>query len=193
MTLTKKQQIEHTAKELFWKHGFKKVSIDEICRKASVSRKTFYTLYENKTALVVYLFNENLEEGFTSFQKIAESDINFSEKMEKLLAYKFEATKNISMEFIADIYHPDAGELSNVMNNAIERSLSMMREFFQKAQAKGELNPEISIDYVIWLVQKSVEFCGNPELLALFPDSKSLVTQIYKTLIYGIMPVNNKD
>jgi AcrR family transcriptional regulator len=43
MKLTNKEQIEHKARELFWKHGFKKVTIDEICKKANVSRKTYYT------------------------------------------------------------------------------------------------------------------------------------------------------
>jgi len=31
MKSTKKEQIEQKALELFWKHGFKKVSTDEIC------------------------------------------------------------------------------------------------------------------------------------------------------------------
>ena len=31
--MTKKEKTEATAKELFWKHGFKKVSIDEIVKR----------------------------------------------------------------------------------------------------------------------------------------------------------------
>ncbi|MDD5185790.1 MAG: TetR/AcrR family transcriptional regulator, partial [Paludibacter sp.] len=64
MKLTKKEQIEQIATELFWKHGFKKVTIDEICKKANVSRKTFYTFFENKTALVIFLMNKLTEEAF---------------------------------------------------------------------------------------------------------------------------------
>ena len=56
--MTKKQKIEQVAKELFLKYGFKKVTVDEICRKAHVSRKTYYTFYENKNALVLYIVDE---------------------------------------------------------------------------------------------------------------------------------------
>ena len=41
--LKSKKQLEllKIARELFWKHGFKRVSIEEICQKASVSKMTF--------------------------------------------------------------------------------------------------------------------------------------------------------
>ena len=32
--------------------------------KANVSRKTFYTFYENKTALVLFIFNEEIEKSY---------------------------------------------------------------------------------------------------------------------------------
>jgi len=42
-------EILEAAKELFFKHGFKRISIEDICNKADVSRRTFYVYYENKT------------------------------------------------------------------------------------------------------------------------------------------------
>lgn len=189
MKLTKKQQIEHKAKELFWKHGFKKVTIDEICKKANVSRKTFYTFYENKIALVVYIFNEVTSEAFAVYEGIVESNLTFSEKIEKIFNNKYEASESISMEFIADFYNPEAGELLTLFNNTIERSIQLMRDFFKKAQEAGELNPELSLDYVMWLMQKSVELCGTDELISLFPNAESMARQVSQSLIYGIMPV----
>ncbi|MBN1927463.1 MAG: helix-turn-helix transcriptional regulator, partial [Prolixibacteraceae bacterium] len=44
-------QILQSAKKLFWKYGIRKVSIDEICREAGVSRMTFYRLFKNKIEL----------------------------------------------------------------------------------------------------------------------------------------------
>ena len=88
MKLTKKEQIELKAKELFWKHGFKKVTIDEICKKAGVSRKTFYTFYENKNALVLFILNETIENMKLENMKVFESDISFAEKMKIMLDKK---------------------------------------------------------------------------------------------------------
>ena len=189
MKISKKQQIEEKAKELFWKHGFKKVTIDEICTKAKVSRKTFYTFYGNKTALVLFIFDNIMNEAFEIYEGIVESDAHFSDKMEMIFEYKYNAAKNISLEFIADFYNPEAGELLTFFNSKIEKSMQFMREFFRKAQEKGELNPELSLDYVMWLMQKSIELCGTKELIALFPSADAMTRQVSQSLVYGIMPV----
>lgn len=189
MKLTKKEQIEHKARELFWKHGFKKVTIDEICKKANVSRKTYYTFYENKTALVLFIFNEVMDEAFAVYEEVVNSDLTFSEKLIQIFGYKYKKTKDFSMEFVADFYHPEAAELLALFNSSVEKSMTLMREFFQKAQENGELNPELSLDYVMWLMQKSVELCGTEELQSLFPNADSMARQVSQSLIYGIMPV----
>jgi Transcriptional regulator len=189
MKLTKKQQVEQKARELFWKHGFKKVTIDEICKKSNVSRKTYYTFYENKTALVAAIFNEVMNDAFAKYDGIVSSDLSFSEKLVQIFEYKFQNTKDFSMEFVADFYHPEAAELLALFNSSIEKSMALMRGFFEKAMEKGELNPELSLDYIMWLMQKSVELCGTTELQSLFPNADSMARQVSQSLIYGIMPV----
>ena len=53
---TKKQdQIIQAGRHLFWKYGMKRVSIEEICREAGVSKMTFYKYFANKTALALYI------------------------------------------------------------------------------------------------------------------------------------------
>ena len=189
MKPTKKEQLELTAKELFWKHGFKKVSIDEICRKANVSRKTYYTFYENKTALVIFILKTMVEEIKTSYLKIFEDDIPFTEKMEKMLVLKLKMSESLSMEFVADFYNPDAGEVLEYFTKMTEESIASSRDFFRKAQEKGEINPNLNLDYLIWLIQRAMELCSSPELLKMFPTAESMTRQISESILYGIMPV----
>jgi len=190
MKLTKKEQIEQKAIELFWKHGFKKVTIDEICKKANVSRKTFYTFYENKTALVIALMKKLTDEAFEESLQIMESDSTFAEKLEKSLQVKLQRNKEMSIEFVADFYNPDATEILACFQEIMKKSMAMLVEFLQKAQQKGEMNPELNLNYVLWLIQKQVEFCSSPDLMHMFPDVDTLTKQLTQTLIYGIMPLN---
>ena len=189
MKPTKKEQLEITAKDLFWKHGFKKVSIDEICKKSNVSRKTFYTFYGNKNALIMDIYNKMVNEAYVIYEGIIESDLAFSEKLEKILNQKLESTKNLSMEFIADLYNPDAGELITFFNGIIDQSMKFMRDFLSDAQKKGDINPDLSLDYIMFMMQKAIDLCGTPELMAMFPDANSLTRQLTQSIIYGIMPV----
>jgi len=191
MKLTKKQQIEHKAKDLFWKHGFKKVSIDEICKKANVSRKTFYTIYENKTALVLYILKEMSDAAFEETRKIIEGEGSFALKLEKMLELKLEGSKEFSMEFVADFYNPDATEILEYFNTIITESMAMVYDFYKKAQENGEMNPEMNLDYVMWIMQKFVELCRTKELMGMFPDVETMTKQISQSMIYGIMPVKS--
>jgi len=193
MKPTKKEQLEITAKDLFWKHGFKKVSIDEICKKANVSRKTYYTFYENKNALVIYLYKKVVDEAYGIYEGVVESDLSFSEKLEKIFNYKLEFTKNISMEFITDFYNPDAGELATLFNETVERSMKFMRDFLNIAQKNGDVNQNLSLDYIMFMMQKAIELCGTKELMSMFPDVNALTRQVTQSIVYGIMPVKNNS
>jgi len=157
MKSTKKEQIEQKALELFWKHGFKKVSIDEICKKATVSRKTFYTFYGNKNALIIYLYNKMIEDTYAIYKGSIESDLAFTEKLEKLFNHKLEATKNLSMEFINDLYNPDAVELMTFFKSSIDNSMKFMRDFLSDAQKKGDLNPDLNLEYIMFMMQKGID------------------------------------
>jgi len=50
----KRQKILHTGKELFWKFGFKRVTIEELCKEAGISKMTYYKYFTNKMDLVNY-------------------------------------------------------------------------------------------------------------------------------------------
>lgn len=190
MKLTKKQQIEHKAKELFWKHGFKKVTVDEICKKANVSRKTFYTFYENKTALVIYLMKKLTDEALEESKQIMNGAYTFAEKLEKSLQLKLQRNKDMSIEFVADFYNPDAVEILACFNEIMEKSMAMLVDFLKKAQLSGDMNPDLNLNYVIWLLQKQVEFCSSPDLMRMFPDVDTITRQLTESLIYGILPIN---
>lgn len=189
MKRTKKEQLEITAKELFFKHGFKKVSIDEICKKANVSRKTFYTFYENKNALVIFILQTMIKGIKETYTEIMKADLTFAQKMQKMLVLRLQTSKSLSLEFVADFYNPEAGEILDYFNRMKEESIVASKYFLQKAQEKGEMNPNLNLDYVIWLMQKIMELCSSPDLMSIFPNTESLVLQISESMLYGIMPV----
>ncbi|MCK4464396.1 MAG: TetR/AcrR family transcriptional regulator, partial [Bacteroidales bacterium] len=74
------QQIITTAKNLFWKFGIKRVSIEEICREANVSKMTFYKHFSNKPELVKYIINKITSEALAKYKNIMSQDVSFSEK-----------------------------------------------------------------------------------------------------------------
>ncbi len=188
--MTKKEIIDTTAKDLFWKHGFKKVSIDEICKKSHISRKTFYTYYGNKNALVISILESMTNEMFDLFEKLIQDESkSFSDKITEMMQLKSEMNKGFSMEFVTDFYHPDSAEILEFFKKVTAKSITITKEFFEKAQQRGEMNPELDINFVMWYMQKQVEMLQSSEFQSLFSDSVTMTKQISELLIYGIMPV----
>lgn len=188
MKLTKKQQIERKAKELFWKYGFKKVTIEEICKKATVSRKTFYTFYENKSALIIFLLQQMTDAKITEYKDIINENSTFSEKLKKMLALKYASSNSFSMEFIDDFFHPDAEEILTFYTKSTQNSMSMIQDFFVEAQKKNEMNPDLDIKFVMLMMQKMLDICSQPDVMAFFPDAETMTRQISQFVIYGVMP-----
>jgi len=187
--MTKKQKIEQVAKELFLKYGFKKVTVDEICRKAHVSRKTYYTFYENKNALVLYIVDEISKQSLQDFRVLIDGSGSFAEKMSKAMELKFEFSKSISMEFIADIFDPTATEIMEYWKNMMQESMLLLMNFLKDGQRRGEMNPDLNLNFVLWFYGKMSDILKAPEAMMMFGSAEELVKQVTQVLVYGIMPV----
>ena len=88
MNNPKKQQIINTAHELFWKLGIRRVSIEEICREANVSKMTFYKHFNNKNDLVKYIIDLITGTAMKKYREIMDSNIPFHVKVEKSIQLK---------------------------------------------------------------------------------------------------------
>ncbi len=78
----KKEQIVRTAEELFTRHESKRVTVEEICRQAHISKMTFYKHFANKVALVRHIRDVYVEEGFRKFDEIRAMAIPFARKID---------------------------------------------------------------------------------------------------------------
>lgn len=61
-----------TANGLFSKGGVREVSIDDICRKLCISKKTFYQYYAQKEDLVADVVTYNVERKKDEFERMVE-------------------------------------------------------------------------------------------------------------------------
>ena len=79
--MNKKEIIIETARNLFTKYGYKKVSMDEIASSAKVTKKTIYRYFKDKDDLFQYFITEELESIKKCFEKVNRKKITLSEKI----------------------------------------------------------------------------------------------------------------
>ena len=77
--MDKKEAVINTARDLFQKYGYKKVSMDEIARTSGVTKKTIYTYFKDKDSMFLYFIEEELQKMKRKIEKKNNSDLPFIE------------------------------------------------------------------------------------------------------------------
>ncbi len=183
--MTKKEQIIQTAEDLFFHFGFKRLTIKEICDKSKVSRKTFYSYFENKDELVYLIVKTFIENAFEAYEVIQQDDtLSFAEKLERSILLKYEFGEKWSFAFFSDLLSDE--KMSAYYQSLFARSASMLRRMLQEAQENKEIDPNLNIDYLIWMLQKQSEHLDDKELLRFFTDIEDMIRQMTQVFVYGI-------
>lgn len=88
----KKDQIIESARLLFHKYGFKKVSMDEIARESGVTKKTIYSYFSSKEDLLKYFIQEEILNMKNIVEEVDNKNLDFFETVNqsiyKLLQYR---------------------------------------------------------------------------------------------------------
>ena len=77
--MDKKEAVINTARDLFQKYGYKKVSMDEIAKTSGVTKKTIYTYFKDKDSMFLYFIEEELQKMKKKMEKKNNSDLPFIE------------------------------------------------------------------------------------------------------------------
>lgn len=178
----KSRQLVDTAKELFFKYGIKRVSVEEICSKAKVSKVTFYKYFRNKQEIAKYIGDELIKQGFARFDEINGIELSFPQKVELLTKWRMEFMSQISSEFVGEIL-----DLEGIYAEMKQRYL----ENIKAAQEKGEIRQELSVE-LIWLVtEKLNELVKDGSWKNIFSDYSQFQQQLRKMYFYGLLENNN--
>ncbi len=76
-----KDKILQYSKEVFYREGFYKITMDEIARDLKISKKTIYKHFPSKEAIVKELIEETLQRVNIAHDEILQRDINSLEKL----------------------------------------------------------------------------------------------------------------
>ena len=174
----KREQLLSTAQSLFSKFGAKRVTVEEICRKAEVSKMTFYKHFRNKAALITTIRDKWVDEGFRRFDEIKAMDIPFPDKIDLMTEWKVEFGKRVNAEFVRELVSTD-----DAMEEFRRRYLSNIRA----AQLRGEVRSDIDPEFLWAVVDKLSELVKDGKVDQLFQDQTQFPRQLRTLLWYGLL------
>jgi AcrR family transcriptional regulator len=184
----KRKRLLETGKQLFWKFGFRRVSIDEICKEADVSKMTFYRCFENKTDLAKTIYTDLVNDGIAKFNEIIYADISPSEKLQRILLMKMEYTVDISCEFLMDFYNSPDTELQIFVEKTTRNSWDQILKGFRYAQEMGWFRKDFKPEFLLYISQKMSSMTTDENLLKFYDSPNQLIMEFANFFTYGISP-----
>ncbi len=189
----KYNSIIKTSHNLFWKFGIRRVTVEEICREAFVSKMTFYRFFPNKTAVAKAVIRNIFDNILNDYRKLMAQNIPFEEKVRQQLIMKFEGTKEISAELVKDIYGDPKLEIFTYWESRTNEIMQLVFSDYAHAQEMGWIRKDIRLEFVQYFTNKMGEMASDENLQALYPSTQDLIMEIANFFFYGIFPRKERD
>ncbi len=184
----KEEAILRAGRELFWKYGFRKVTVDEICKAAGVSKMTFYRYFNDKATLAKKIFDNEVEKSMEQFRTIMQSGISVPEKMKHILLMKSESVKNISSDFIRDFYSDNESGLKAHIEQKTASSWETILDVYRQAQQRGEFRKDMKPELLLYIARKITDLFNDPYLTGLCGGPAGVVMELARLFTFGITP-----
>jgi len=185
--------IVNAAKSLFWKHGLRRVTIEEICQDAGVSKMTCYKYFSNKTAIAKYLIEVMFESGIIAYKEIYNSDIPYEEKVKKVLDLKMSNTHEMSQELLDDIYKNPDQELFETIETIKKRMIRIYLGDIRDSQKTGEIRSDVKPEFMLYFLNNLTEMLTDSRLVDIYPNPEQMISEVMTFFFYGIMPRKNGE
>ena len=176
---SKKAQISQAGEALFLRFGIKRVSVEEICREAGISKMTFYKHFKNKIDLMNDIWQRWMEERCVEMKKIDACDMTIADKLLTMFKIKTDFLSSFSPEFIDEALQLDLD--FQVIMDELEAML-------KRAQNRGEIRAGIRPFFILAVLESFYALSKNSPLMSHYDDLLSYRNEAMDFFLYGISP-----
>jgi AcrR family transcriptional regulator len=184
----KRDLILRVGKDLFWKFGFRRVTIEEICREAGVSKMTYYKHFKNKIELATAILDIVYDESLKKIRSLHDEHESPELTLRKIIQMKQEGVSGISEEFIKDLYASTEQDLQSYIKEKTGIIMAQIMEVYEKGKEDGWVRKDLNIPFFLLFTQKNMGIFAEDEMLHFFDSPQDLAMEITNLFIYGISP-----
>lgn len=182
-----KDQILNGANELFMRYGVKSITMDDIARHLSVSKKTIYQYFEDKEALVTAVADMEMNCQACKWEEIEKSSkdvIEFFMKASDMMKEEF-GKMNPVLLYDLKKYHSNAWK--RFEKYKVEHIYKQIKEMLEMGIQQGYFRKDIHVDILSKMRLSQIEMMFNPEVFPIGQYNLSEIsTQLFEHFIYGI-------
>jgi TetR/AcrR family transcriptional regulator, cholesterol catabolism regulator len=178
------ERIIEGSQELFYKQGIRGITMDDIAKHLSMSKKTIYQHFNDKDSIVLRCCALELEKRDISFHKIAENAPDAIIELMNIMSDMSDMFSRINPVLFYDLqkHHPHSWKLMSDFKE--KKILKMVEENLVRGIQEGLYRKDINILVLSRLRVYAVDMGFNPEL---FPPIKFNIKDVQLALLDHFM------
>jgi len=182
----KEESLIQVGRELMFRHGIRRVTIEEICRVAGVSKVTFYRFFPNKLDLAARIIQDTMNAAIKHFSNVIDSDLSAEEIVTVIVQEKKKLANQMCPELVQEMYDPDFG-LKDLLDELTQKGMAEFRKFIVHRQSTGEIRASLDPKFVYLMILKMQELVSDEAFVALFSSTGEMTVEVNNFLFYGII------
>lgn len=183
-----KQRIVSGAAELFHKYGIRSVSMDDIARHLSVSKKTIYQYFKDKDEVVTLALKSHMEMEMKEYEAVFDKSSNAVDELAMVSKCMRNDFKDMNPSLLFDMqkYHPEAWKIwldfkNEFIKGHVRRNL---KRGMEEGYYRPDLDPEVMARFRVEQVQLAFDDTVFPTDTFSF---KEVQMQFFNHFVHGIV------
>jgi TetR/AcrR family transcriptional regulator, cholesterol catabolism regulator len=178
--MSTEEHILKGAQELFFRYGIKGITMDDVAKHLSMSKRTIYEKFPNKEAIVEILMKEHLKKHLDDCIKYRNASSNAIEEIFMMLAPLKELFEAMNPRLLFELkkFHPDAWQ--DFLKFKRTTLLDSMVTNMKRGIAEGFYREDIDVNILAILRIEEVEIAWNQEI---YPSSKFDLAKVHISLL----------
>ncbi len=184
----KKNSIRHAALELFRNYGIKKVTVNDIAKRAGVSPVTIYNYFGSKQGLIRDVVKWLLTEILSEYQAIIHSDRPYLKRWEQMLFQKGEMRHAYHSELLQTILSTDPEIKQFVDDEMTGRIAQLWMDLIDEGKREGFIRADMTPEVILLYIEMFRSLAtSRPDLYTRLIEDDSLFHDVSRLFLYGLM------
>ena len=182
------QKILGVSAELFSQYGFKTITMDDIARRAGISKKTLYQHFVNKQEVVQAAMNWYQSQISDQCHAALADSENAVEGMVKITDVLAQTFKRINPLALLELQRFFPESHKTFRETLFDKDMKSIRDNILRGIEEGHYRPEINAELLATYRMESCLIMLQPNLLLNDRYNTEIVsTEIFEHFLYGIM------
>lgn len=190
-----KDRIIEKARDHFFKHGYSKVTMDEIAHELGMSKKTLYQYFVSKDDLLKKIMLCRREEMDSTLDRtIRDRSIDFVEKLKSIMKYVGFKLSQVDAAFLQDIKRNTPDIWKEMHEWQQHKIFDECQRLISEGMRDGVFRNDIDQETVILIYSYAIQHLIHPEIASRLPLTlNQIFDTIFKVILEGIFTDQGRE